>query len=72
MLGAQFVNTFQSLSLPDIVKYLPDEWTIDSSYLASFDASNSGNIRDIGTYEYDAVAAAMLLACAACSSFTVY
>ena len=63
MLGAQFVNTFQSLSLPDIVKYLPDEWTIDSSYLASFDASNSGNIRDIGTYEYDAVAAAMLLAC---------
>ena len=61
---AQFENGgFRNLSLADINKYLPDEWKIDQNFLDTFDAANSGTLRDIGTYEYDAVAAFGLLAC---------
>jgi hypothetical protein len=43
---------------------LPADWQATQAFVSSFDALNSGYLRDVGTYEYDAIAALGLLACA--------
>eukprot|EP00966_Prymnesium_polylepis_P291899 6741537-Prymnesium_polylepis.1 len=41
----------------------PEAFHVDDAFFSTFDAANSGTLRDIGAYEYDAVAAVGLLAC---------
>eukprot|EP00966_Prymnesium_polylepis_P320846 7377205-Prymnesium_polylepis.1 len=58
-----FAAAFSSFDLTYHNAMMPGEWQVSTSWLSSFDALGNGYVRDVGTYEYDAVAAAGLIAC---------
>ena len=61
-LATSFITSgFQSLPLTAINSHPPTEWAIDSRLRVRHD--QLGNLRDIGTYEYDAIAAVGLFMC---------
>ena len=61
---ASLLSVFPSLSPNYTNSLLPSDWQIGAEMLPSYEAASSGYLSDIGAYEYDAVAAVGLLACA--------
>ena len=60
----QYVSTdFAAIDHVRVNAALPAPFRVDSNFFTTFDAVNSPLIRDVATYEYDAVAAIGLLAC---------
>uniref|UniRef100_A0A7S4F923 Phosphoinositide phospholipase C n=1 Tax=Chrysotila carterae TaxID=13221 RepID=A0A7S4F923_CHRCT len=64
-LWRRFVQEWPLFTPPAHSDSLPANWSTAESVFANFNINASSVARDIGTYMYDAVAAAGLLACAA-------
>eukprot|EP00947_MAST-08B_sp_MAST-8B-sp1_P005692 g5692.t1 len=58
-----FLGNFPSQNVADVNKFLPVDWQLPQNFFTEFAANSSNELRDIGAYEYDAVAAVALAAC---------
>ena len=60
---ANFTSTFSRRNVSDYNAHL-GAWPLADGFFETFDAATDTILRDVGTYEYDAVVAMGLLACA--------
>jgi len=58
-----FADSFAARDPAAYNAWLPASWQLDDDFFTSIDPLNSVEVRDIATFEYDAVVAAGLLAC---------